>query len=166
VSGDFGAGGVVTYTIVLSNAGAGAQADNPGDEFTDALPAGLHLVSASASSGTAVANVATNTVTWNGAIAAGGSATITIAASIDADASGTIANQGRFAYDTDANGSNDANGVTDDPGIGGGADPTAFVVAAAPAEATPVPSLTPFGFALLAIGIALAGMRRRRGMSA
>ena len=45
------------------------QQNNAGNEFIDVLPASLTLVSASATSGTAVANVGTNTVTWNGAIA-------------------------------------------------------------------------------------------------
>jgi len=38
----------VTYTVVLTNSGPGAQGDNPGNEFTDVLPAGLTLVSATA----------------------------------------------------------------------------------------------------------------------
>ena len=46
-----GAAGTVTYTVVLKNTGTATQADNPGHEFTDVLPAGLSLVSASASSG-------------------------------------------------------------------------------------------------------------------
>ena len=56
-AGTFAAGRRVTYTIVLTNAGPGAQPDNPGDEFTDVLPAQLTLVAASATSGTAVATV-------------------------------------------------------------------------------------------------------------
>jgi len=43
-----------TYTVVLSNSSTFAQQDNPGNEFIDVLPAGLTLVSASATSGTAV----------------------------------------------------------------------------------------------------------------
>ena len=41
VSGTFTAGGTVTYTVTLTNTGGGAQADNPGNEFTDVLPASL-----------------------------------------------------------------------------------------------------------------------------
>jgi hypothetical protein len=48
-----------------------------GDELTDVLPADLALVSASATTGTPFANTGTNTVTRNGAIAAGNSVTIT-----------------------------------------------------------------------------------------
>ena len=69
MTGTFQVGGTVTYTVVLTNNGTGNQADNAGNEFTDVLPAGLTLVSATATSGTAVATVGTNTVTWNGSLA-------------------------------------------------------------------------------------------------
>jgi uncharacterized repeat protein (TIGR01451 family) len=131
VSGNLTAGGVVTYTIVLSNAGPGGQVDNPGDELTDVLPPELILQSAAATSGTALATIATNTVTWNGPIAAGGSVTLTIQAQVQPGlAPGTpVANQATFAYDADGDGSNEASGATDDPAAPGAADPTAFLVA-------------------------------------
>ncbi len=129
VSGTFSIGGTVTYTVVLSNSGGSASADNPGDEFTDVLPPTLTLVSATATSGTAVATVGTNTVTWNGAFPAGGSVTLTITATVNAGTGGqTISNQGTFHFDADVNGSNEATGTTDDPGVGGANDPTSFVV--------------------------------------
>ncbi len=71
-SGSYLPGGLLTYTIVLTNTGTTAQLDNPGDELVDVLPSSLALVNATATSGTAVATVATNTVTWNGAIPGGG----------------------------------------------------------------------------------------------
>ena len=40
VTGAFSVGGTVTYTVTLTNTGSGNQADNPGNEFTDVLPAG------------------------------------------------------------------------------------------------------------------------------
>jgi uncharacterized protein len=165
VSGSFAPGGTVTYTVVLSNAGPGAQQDNPGDEFTDVLPAGLTLVSAAATSGTAVATVATDTVTWNGSIPASGSVTITITATVDSGlAPGTtITNQGTVASDADGNGTNEAPGVTDDPGASGTSNPTPFVVAAQALE-TGIPTLDEVGLAVLAILLALGGMAilRRR----
>src|SRR5690606_11974880 len=102
----------------------------PGDEFTDVLPSGLTLVSASATSGTAVASLGTNTVTWNGSLAPlGGSAAITITATIDNGTQGTqISNQGTVSYDSDSNGTNDATVLTDDPGVPGANDPTVFQV--------------------------------------
>src|SRR6185503_8870569 len=99
---------------------------NATDEFVDVLPANLTLVSANASSGTAVANVGLNTVTWNGALAAtNGSVTITINATINSNVAGgtVISNQGTINYDTEGNGSNEASRATDDPGVGGAADP-------------------------------------------
>ena len=59
----------MTYTVILDNSGAANQGDNAGDEFVDVLPGGLTLVSAAATSGTAIANVGTNTVNWNGPLA-------------------------------------------------------------------------------------------------
>jgi uncharacterized repeat protein (TIGR01451 family) len=163
-SGSFSPGGTVIYTIVLSNSGNSAQADNPGHELTDVLPASLTLVSASASTGTAVATVGTNTVTWDGSIAAGGSVTITITATINTGVTEgtTISNQASFAFDADVNGTNEASGVTDDPAVGGAADPTSFVVGQqAIAE---VPTLDAIGLTLLALllaGGAVALLRRR-----
>jgi uncharacterized repeat protein (TIGR01451 family) len=165
VSGNFSPGGAITYTVVLTNASASAQLDNPGDEFTDVLPADLALVSASATSGTAVANIGTNTVTWNGTIPGNSSVTIVIDAIIDAGAtSGTvISNQGSISFDADGNGTNDTVVVTDDPGVGGGTDPTEFEIAA---ELIEIPTLSTWGLVLLVAVLLLAGAsrisRRRR----
>lgn len=128
VSGSFGVGGTVTYTVTLTNIGTANQADNSGHEFTDVLPGTLTLVGATATSGTAA--TAGNTVNWDGSLAPlGGSVTITITATINAGTSGvTISNQGTVAFDADANGSNESNKLTDDPAVGGAADPTSFVV--------------------------------------
>lgn len=159
VGGGFRPGGAITYTIVLQNTGGGAQSDNPGNEFTDPLPAQLTLVSASASSGTAVATTAANTVTWNGAIAAGASVTITINATINGNATGTVNNQGSISFDADGNGTNEASALTDNPAIPGGPQPTGFTLPAS------IPALGPFGVVLLALLALLAGIvqvRRRR----
>ena len=40
----------------------------------------------------------------------------------------TSCNQGTVNYDSDGNGTNEATGPTDDPGIGGATDPTSFIV--------------------------------------
>ncbi len=162
-AGTFTAGSTVTYTITLTNSGTGAQADNPGNEFIDVLPAQLTLVSATATSGTAVATVGTNTVTWNGAIPAAGTVTITITATINAAATGTVSNQGTISYDSDGNGTNDATGQTDDPATTGGANPTTFVIGGG--VVPPIPTLSDFGLLALAAALAmmaLAVMRRRR----
>jgi len=164
VTGNFVAGGAITYTVVLKNTGTGVQADNPGNEFTDVLPATLTLVSANATSGTAVATVGTNTVTWNGSLPAlTGQVTITINATIKPTASGqTISNQGQTAFDADVNGTNESTGVTDDPGTGTANDPTSLVV---PPAIVNVPTLSTVGLAVLLFLLAGAGLfvlRRRR----
>jgi len=160
VSGQSQPGGAIVYTLVLTNNGPGAQPDNPGPELTDVLPPELVLVSASATSGTATATLATNTVTWNGALAAGGgSVTITIQATIDPDAApgSVITNQAALAFDTNGDGVNDAAGVSDDPAIPGSGNPTSLVVTAAAVE---VPVLDVLGFALLAALLAAIGSRK------
>jgi uncharacterized repeat protein (TIGR01451 family) len=163
VTGSPVVGSTIVYTVVLTNGGAGAQADNPGNELTDVLPADLTLVSASASSGTAVPTIATNTVTWNGSIPAGGSVTITITATIKASAAGhTVSNQASFAFDGDGNGSNESTGQTDDPAAAGASNPTSITVVAAPAA--PIPTLSQAGLVVLMLslaGLALAVLRRR-----
>lgn len=138
-AGTFMPGGAVTYTIALRNTGAGVQADNPGNELTDVLPASLALVSASATSGTALATVGTNTVTWNGSLAASATVTVTIAATIQSAVTGgtVVSNQGSIAYDSDGNGTNDASAPTDDPAVAGAADPTVFTVEGAYFTVTP-----------------------------
>jgi uncharacterized repeat protein (TIGR01451 family) len=165
VSGELTPGGTVTYTVVLTNTSGLDQGDNPGAEFTDVLPAQLTLVSAGATSGTAVATVATNTVTWNGPIAAGASVTITIQATVKTNVSSgtTVTNQGTVAYDADGNGTNEASASTDDPAAGGANDPTTFVVGGG-ASVTEIPTLNELGLALLVLLLALGGtllMRRR-----
>jgi uncharacterized repeat protein (TIGR01451 family) len=164
-SGDFSEGGTIFYTVVLTNNGAGVQMDNPGDEFTDTLPAELTLVGAIASSGTP--GTAGNTVTWNGSIPAGGSVTITIEATINAGTAGsTASNQGTVSFDSDGNGDNDASTTTDDPAVGGASDPTDFVVGGGAGPGVlDIPTLSDFGLALLVMALlvaALAALLRRR----
>jgi uncharacterized repeat protein (TIGR01451 family) len=163
VTGSAVEGGTLTYSIVLTNSGTGAQADNPGNEMTDVLPASLTLVSASATSGAAVANTGTNTVAWNGAIAAGSSVTITITATVKSGTVGTtISNQATVSYDSDGDGTNDATAVSDDPTTPAAGDPTSVNVTAAIAA---VPTLSEYGLLALALALAAAALfvvRRRR----
>ncbi|MFN7941247.1 MAG: proprotein convertase P-domain-containing protein [Thermoanaerobaculia bacterium] len=164
VAGNFIEGGSITYTIVLTNNGAGAQGDNPGDEFTDTLPPQVTLVSAGATSGTA--STAGNTVFWNGALPAAGSVTITVQATINAGTAGqTISNQGTIAFDGDGNGTNESAAPTDDPTPPGATDPTDFFVAGVVIQE--IPTLTGAGFAALALilgAAALVAFRRRRAV--
>jgi len=96
----------------------------------------------------------TNTITWNGAIPASGSVTITITATILPAAAGqTVSNQGTIAFDADGNGTNESTAQTDDPGVAGAANPTSIVVAEAPAP--PIPTLSSLGLLLLALSLAV-----------
>jgi hypothetical protein len=72
----------------------------------------------------------TNTVTWNGVIASGGSVTITIEATVQPTTAlgTTVSNQGTIRYDADASGDNESSVLTDDPGEPGASDPTSFAV--------------------------------------
>jgi uncharacterized repeat protein (TIGR01451 family) len=172
VSGDLSEGGTIFYDVVLTNTGTTAQGDNPGDEFTDVLPAALTLVGATATSGTAVATVGTNTVTWNGSIpGGGGTVTITIEATVNPGTAGsTISNQGTIAFDGDGNGTNESSAQTDDPAVGGQADPTSFVAGegepGGPQNPLEIPTLSVWGLLALAAlmaaaAFALLGRRRR-----
>jgi len=166
-AGTFKTGSTVTYTVVISNGGSSASPDDPGHEFTDVLPAALTLVSATATSGTAVATVATNTVTWDGGVPAGGSVTITITATIKPGTAGqTVSNQGTVSFDSDLDGTNDTTVMTDDPAVGGASDPTVFVVQAA--TAAEIPTLSGLGFLAFGLGLFFAAwvvLRRRRTAS-
>jgi uncharacterized repeat protein (TIGR01451 family) len=158
-AGPYAVGATITYTITLTNNGSGAQADNPGNELTDVLPPTLALISATAP---AVANVGTNTVTFNGAIPAGGSVAFTITATIlPAAAGATVSNQATISYDANADGTNEATGQTDDPAAGGASNPTTIVVAGG---ATEIPTLSTVGLLLLSLALAamaLALLKRR-----
>ena len=158
-------GSEITYTIVLTNEGDAVQPDNPGDELTDVLPPQLTLVSAASTSGTAVANVPANTVTWNGSVGVGGSVTITITATVNAGAAGeTISNQAVFRFDGDGDNTNESNGVTDDPTTGPAGDPTAILALAAPVPEIPTASeLTLVLLGLLLAGSGLHAVRRFAG---
>lgn len=158
VTGTFAPGGPVTYAIVLPNASAFDQLDNPGDEFVDVLPAGLTLISANATSGIVMGDVPTNTVTWNGAIPAGGSVTITIQAAINPDATGTITNQGTIHFDADGNGTNESSVQTDDPALPGASDPTSFQVL----SAVEIPTLEEWGMMLMLLLLTGAAFLRLR----
>jgi uncharacterized repeat protein (TIGR01451 family)/fimbrial isopeptide formation D2 family protein len=161
VSGTFSAGSTVTYTIVLSNSGPAGQTDNSGNEVVDILVPQLTLMTATATSGAAVATVATNTVSWNGAIPAGGSVTLTIQALVAANAAAgsTISNQATIHYDADGNGTNEAPTLTDDPSQPGSGNPTGFVVAA-PATVPVLDGLGLMALAALLASIGLLVLRR------
>lgn len=128
VAGTFVPGSTVTYTVVLANTGNTASLDLTGTDFIDTLPDGLTLTGANADIGTAAIDVVGNAATWHGSVPAGSAATLTITATIDADASGTIQNQGTLLYDADLDNVQDNTLVTDDPAKPGPGDSTDFEV--------------------------------------
>ncbi|QQR72233.1 MAG: DUF11 domain-containing protein [Holophagales bacterium] len=123
-SGPYAQYAAVRYLVTMSNAGPGAQFDNPGDEFVDTLPGTLDLLAANASAGTA--STGGGTVHWNGKIPAGGSVAITIDAAVAVASHQTIANQGQVSFDATGDGANDSTAPSDDPTVGGTSDPTVF----------------------------------------
>ncbi len=156
-------GGTAIYTVVLTNSGTGTAFDNPGNEFTDVLPAQLTLVSANATSGTALATLATNTVTWNGSIPPGGSVTLTINATVKPGTAGqVVSNQGSGSFDADLNGTNETTYLTDGVPGNGGSDPTRFTVSAGggggSGTAKSIPATTPLGIVLLMLMLGTAGL--------
>jgi uncharacterized repeat protein (TIGR01451 family) len=159
VSGVAFVGAPLTYTIVLYNNGSTPQLDNPGDELVDVLPASLTLVSADATSGSAVATVATNTVTWNGSIPAGGSVTVTILAQVGSGVTlgDVISNQATVSYDADGNGTNESSAPSDDPATGTVGDATVVTVSLGPGGVAVIPAAGTVGLGLLALLVALGG---------
>jgi uncharacterized repeat protein (TIGR01451 family) len=121
------------YTVRIDNLG-GPHGDNPGDEFVDVIPAGLTLVGATATRGTVVADVATNTVRWNGALGTGEFSVISITTMVPATAAGSYVNQGTLTYDADGDGINETSVPSDDPTLPGTADPTVVSIASLPAN--------------------------------
>ena len=163
VSGATEPGGTVDYQIVIINNGPAQQGDYAGDELVDVLPAELILSGATASSGTVLVDLGTNTVTWNGVIPAGGTVTIDIMASIDplAPIGATVSNQATINWDANGDGTNEASATTDDPTTGGGGDPTVFVVGGGN-PVIDVPTLDPRALLALVLLIAAVAVFRLR----
>jgi hypothetical protein len=157
----------VIYRLVLSNIGSGPQIDAASDELVDTLPPGLALQSANASSGTVVADTATNTARWNGALAAGASATVEIRAAVVATMPGAISNRAQTHYDSDGDGINDTTSLSDDPTTPGADATVFFFTPAGTAAPVAVPLSGPWTLLVLALVLGLTGMaapavRRRR----
>lgn len=85
-------GGTISYQLVVDNAG---PADATNVVVTDTLPAGETLVSATASQGSCTGSVTCNL----GTVANGGSATITIVATVTAASGSTLTNDASVSGD-------------------------------------------------------------------
>ena len=160
-------GDIITYEIVVTNVSDTDQPDLMGPEFEDTLPPELTLLSANSSSPST--STFGNTVSYNGAIAAGASVVIEITAQINDDVPGgtLIVNQGSAFFDGDEKGeSNDAAVLSDDPELPGVADPTVFAVGDdLSSSVLQIPTMSQVGSwamgALLAL-FALVGISRQR----
>ncbi len=121
------AGDAVALRIVLRNRGGSNQADNPGDEFTETLPAQLTLTGASATTG--LVTTGGNTVHWNGAIAAGANVTLLVQATINAGTAGqTVSLQGTSNFDANGDATNESSSPSDNVATRLGADANTFPV--------------------------------------
>jgi uncharacterized repeat protein (TIGR01451 family) len=135
IGGFFVEGGVITYTVVLVNDGPDALVDS----FTDILPAGLTLQSASASSGSI--SISANTATWNGLVPAHGSVVLSITAQIGMGTQGTeICNSGTLSDGSVSSFCCMRVGISEN-----------------------VPTLSDLGLAMLALLVAGFALRRLRG---
>jgi hypothetical protein len=90
----------------------------PGDELADTLPGELAGVAAFANRGVATVDIVTDEVTWNGGLAPGEEAVITIVAALQPGALGEVENVASSVY---------------------GSSATVFVVGETPCDIDPVP---------------------------
>ncbi len=138
-------GGTAVYTFLLLNGGP-AQANVL---FSDFLPAGLTLISATASSPGLMLG---NPVTWSGPLPVGGMVTITITTMIGAGTKGmTFCNAPTIVFARDGDGTNESSGAV--------AVPCCFTVPAT------IPALSEPALATLALLLALLALRRLRRRS-
>jgi len=123
-------GDTVTYEITIYNHGSGIQRDNPGHEFVDPLPGFISYVSGSVSASSGAASIDGSQVIWDGEIPAHEVVTIRFDGKVDSDAEDgqEICNQGHVYWDSDADGTNDADEPTDDPSTAIDDDPTCFTI--------------------------------------
>jgi len=123
------AGDTIRYEVTIWNYGCADLEDNPGHEYTDALPAGMDATGQiTETSGTAALDG--NTIVWDGSITAGGSVTIkyTVDLSHELEIDDQICNQGTVHWDSDGDGTNDSTTQTDDPTTEAEDDPTCLTI--------------------------------------
>ena len=119
-------GDTIKYTVTISNSGNANQNNNPGNEFEDIIPDNTTYVpgSMTATSGTINYSADTNKITWDGNIPAESAVSLTFKVIISEGLTNghIISNQGTAHWDSNEDGTNDANELTDDPHIDDGID--------------------------------------------
>ena len=153
-------GDTICYIAWINNTGGADSNDNPGNEFEDPIPAYTTYLNGSLQINDVTNDDnttdgigyddANNTIIWNGNITAGGTIKIRFCVTVDTNVTpGTvISNQGIVYYDSNGDGTNDAEEPTDDPVTAPLNDPTNLEVA----PTMLVPAMTPVGM------IALVGL--------
>ncbi len=127
-------GDIVQYHITISNIGTAPQADDPNsNEFEDTIPEHTMYIagSATASSGIIEYESDLNRIIWNGGISAEQIVDVSFEVKIAHGLPNNtlISNQGLLRWDSDEDGINDKENVTDDPtNDTSGEDPTVFTV--------------------------------------
>ncbi|CAM2065570.1 IPTL-CTERM sorting domain-containing protein [Sulfidibacter corallicola] len=153
-------GDAVSFRAVINNFGSFPQFDDPNsDEFTLLIPEGLDLLNASITSGDGdiVVDRDTDLVTWNGRIDMAAHVDLEITTEVNGAVVGRdIEVQGTIRYDSDGDGVNDTEILTDNPGVAGSQDPTPINVI------IPVPTLSAWGLILLVMGLMGFGLHLRR----
>jgi len=124
--GEIECGDIIKYTITISNTGEADQSNNPGDEFDDFIPDNITYVdgSATATSGTIEYDSILNKIKWNGGIPSESAVSLSFKVDVNEGLeNGTIiSNQGTVYWDSNEDGTNDANELTDNPYIDDGID--------------------------------------------
>ena len=124
--GDLECNDTIKYAVTISNTGTANQQNNPGNEFEDLIPDNATYVigSATATLGAISYNAGENKITWNGAVPAESSVSltfkVTVNSSLENDA--LISNQGTVYWDSNEDGANDETELTDDPHVDDGID--------------------------------------------
>jgi len=123
---DLECGDTIKYTVTISNTGTADQQNNPGNEFEDLIPDNATYIigSATATSGAISYNTGENKITWNGAVSAESSVSLTFEVTVNSslENGALISNQGAVYWDSNEDGTNDENELTDDPHVDDGID--------------------------------------------
>jgi len=123
---DLECGDTIKYTVTISNTGTANQQNNPGNEFEDLIPDNITYVigSVTATSGAISYNTGENKITWNGAVSAESSVSLTFEVTVNSslENGALISNQGTVYWDSNEDGTNDETELTDDPHVDDGID--------------------------------------------